>query len=56
MIKKIRIISDSKVVEEKTFEDPATVGSSRVNTSQITNNSAIIELIDVYGYKYSQTI
>lgn len=55
MIKKFRITVDGKVLKEATYEDPAKSGSDRVSTNTISaTSSVIVELVDVYGHKYTQ--
>lgn len=55
MISKIRILTDGKIIKNTQLDDPANNGSIEINTNQ-TNSSTVVELIDAYGYKYSQKI
>lgn len=55
MIEKIKILSNNTITTEEKFEEAKTIWSYRINLNQIPTWS-IVELIDVYGYKYSEKI
>jgi hypothetical protein len=55
MIDRIKAISDGKVLKETIFgASGSTIGTIRINLGQVYN--ATIEAIDIYGYKYSESV
>lgn len=56
LIGKLRVTVNGKVIKEATYEDPAKNGSDRISTTDINPTSKIeVDLMDVYGYRYSYT-
>lgn len=55
-IRKFRVTLDGKVLKETTYDDAGKTGQDRISTSEIsTANSVVVELIDVYGFKYTKS-
>lgn len=56
MIQKFRVTVDGKILKEAKYDDPAKTGSDRVSTNTISDSSnVLVELVDVYGMKYSKS-
>lgn len=55
-IRKFRVTVDGKILKETSYDDAGNSGKDRISTTEIKENStAIVELIDIYGHKYTKS-